>query len=143
MRYEATATCLSWIPPTAVEGVFSLPFGLGVAHFDQPPPDQLQEIEALLSADAIRFANQLHAWIEVQDGQIIAHGISGGGIRSGRATPAKVSPWDRSRTVVEPRCPPPDIPCAMIWPSWTSIHACSWLANRIASADSSASISCS
>src|SRR5215469_9977518 len=33
MRYEATATCLSWIPPTAVEGVFSLPFGLGVAHF--------------------------------------------------------------------------------------------------------------
>jgi len=79
MRYEATATCLSWIPPTAVEGVFSLPFGLGVAHFDQPPPDQLQEIEALLSADAIRFANQLHAWIEVQDGQIIAHGMSGGG----------------------------------------------------------------
>ena len=79
MRYEATATCLSWIPPTAVEGVFSLPFGLGVAHFDQPPPDQLQEIEALLSADAIRFANQLHAWIEVQDSQIIAHGMSGGG----------------------------------------------------------------
>jgi hypothetical protein len=27
MRHEATATCLSWIPPTAVEGVFSLPFG--------------------------------------------------------------------------------------------------------------------
>ena len=79
MRYEATATCLSWIPPTAVEGVFSLPFGLGVAHFDQPPPDQLPEIEALLSADAIRFANQLHAWIEVQNGQIIAHGMSGGG----------------------------------------------------------------
>jgi len=79
MRYEATATCLSWIPPTAVEGVFSLPFGLGVAHFDQPPPDHLPEIEALLSADAIRFANQLHAWIEVQDGQVIAHGMSGGG----------------------------------------------------------------
>jgi len=79
MRYEATATCLSWIPPTAVEGVFSLPFGLGVAHFDQPPPDQLPEIKALLSADAIRFANQLHAWIEVTDGQITAHGMSGGG----------------------------------------------------------------
>jgi hypothetical protein len=79
MRYEATATCLSWIPPTAVEGVFSLPFGLGVAHYDQPPPDQLPDVGALLSADAIRFANQLHAWIEVQDGQITAHGMSGGG----------------------------------------------------------------
>jgi hypothetical protein len=79
MRYQATATCLSWIPPTAVEGVFSLPFGLGVAHYDQPPPDQLPDVGALLSADAIRFANQLHAWIEVRDGQITAHGMSGGG----------------------------------------------------------------
>ena len=79
MRYEATATCLSWIPPTAVEGVFSLPFGMGVAHYDQPPPDELPDVEALLSADAVRFANQLHAWIEVKDGQVTAHGMSGGG----------------------------------------------------------------
>ena len=35
-RVEATATCLSWIPPQAVEGVFKLPFGLGVAHYDKP-----------------------------------------------------------------------------------------------------------
>jgi hypothetical protein len=79
MRYEATATCLSWIPPTAVEGVFSLPFGLGVAHYDQPPPDELPDVEALLAADAIRLANQLHAWIEVTGGQVISHGWSGGG----------------------------------------------------------------
>ena len=79
MRYEATATCLSWIPPTAVEGVFSLPFGMGVAHYDQPPPDELPDIAALLSADAIRFANQLHAWIEVTDGQVTSYGRSGGG----------------------------------------------------------------
>ena len=25
MRYEATATCPSWIPPAAVEGMFRLP----------------------------------------------------------------------------------------------------------------------
>ena len=79
MRYQATATCLSWIPPTAVEGVFSLPFGLGVAHYDQPPPDELPDLDALLSADAIRFANQLHAWIEVDGGQVTAHGMWGGG----------------------------------------------------------------
>jgi hypothetical protein len=79
MRYEATATCVSWIPPAAVEGMFSLPFGLGMAHYDQPPPDSAPDIEALLAADAIRFANQLHIWIEVDGGQITAHGRSGGG----------------------------------------------------------------
>src|SRR5215469_16581635 len=109
MRYEATATCLSWIPPTAVEGVFSLPFGMGVAHYDQPPPDQLPDVGALLSADAIRFANQLHAWIDVQDGQITAHGMSGGGrlgsttvrLRSRRLTFAGVSLPDLAQ--------PPDV----------------------------------
>ncbi len=79
LRHEATATCLSWIPPTAVQGVFSLPFGLGIAHYDQPPPDELPDVQALLAADAIRFANQLHAWIEVEDGQVTGHGMSGRG----------------------------------------------------------------
>jgi hypothetical protein len=79
MRYEATATCLSWIPPAAVEGVYRLPFGLGVAHYDQPPPDSAPDVEVLLATDAIRFANQLHAWIDVDGGQISAHGMSGGG----------------------------------------------------------------
>jgi hypothetical protein len=79
LRYEATATCLSWIPPTAVEGVFSLPFGLGIAHYDQPPPDELPDVEALLAADAIRFANQLRGWIEIEDGRIVSHGMSGEG----------------------------------------------------------------
>jgi len=78
-RFQATVTCLSWIPPTAVEGVFSLPFGLGMAHYDQPPPYELPDIERLLADDAIRFANQLRAWIEVEDGRITAHGLSGGG----------------------------------------------------------------
>jgi hypothetical protein len=43
-RVEATATCLSWIPPRAVEGVFKLPFGLGVAHYDKPPPDSAPDV---------------------------------------------------------------------------------------------------
>ena len=68
-RVEATATCLSWIPPTAVEGAFKLPFGLGVAHYDKPPPDSAPDVDALLAEDAIRFANQLRAWIEVHDGR--------------------------------------------------------------------------
>jgi hypothetical protein len=32
MRYEITATCLSWIPPAKAEGVFSLLSGVGVTH---------------------------------------------------------------------------------------------------------------
>jgi hypothetical protein len=79
MRSEATATCLSWIPPTAVEGMFSLPFDMGVAHYDRPPPDELPDVGALLAADAIRFANQLHGWVEVNNGQITSHGMTGGG----------------------------------------------------------------
>lgn len=78
-RIEASAACLSWIPPTAVEGAFRLPFGLGIAHYDQPPPDVAPDIDALLAADAIRFANQLRAWIDVDDGRIIKYGMSGSG----------------------------------------------------------------
>ena len=53
MRYESTATCLSWIPPAAVEETFKLPFGMGVAHYDQPPQAELPDVEALLAEDAI------------------------------------------------------------------------------------------
>jgi hypothetical protein len=78
-RIEAAATCLSWIPPQAVEGAFKVPFGLGVAHYDAPPPDSVPDVDALLAADAIRFANQLRAWIEVDNGRIIRYGMAGGG----------------------------------------------------------------
>jgi hypothetical protein len=54
MRTEATAACPSWIPPTAVEGAFRLPFGMGIAHYDKPPPDAVPDIDPLLAADAIR-----------------------------------------------------------------------------------------
>jgi hypothetical protein len=52
MRHEATATCLSWIPPTAVEGTLGLPFALRIAHYDAPPPDARPDVDALLAADA-------------------------------------------------------------------------------------------
>jgi hypothetical protein len=79
MRFTAEATCLSWIPRTAVEGAFKLAFGLGVAHYDNPPPDTSPDVEGLLHADAIRFANQLGVWIDVEDGRIVGQGMTGGG----------------------------------------------------------------
>ena len=84
-RITASATCLSWIPPEAVEGAFKLPFSMGVAHYDAPPPDPAPDVDGLLAADAIRFANRLQAWIEVTDGQITGHGMDGGG-RLGNTT---------------------------------------------------------
>ena len=78
-RIEASTTCLSWIPPQAVEGAFKVPFGLGVAHYDKPPPESDPDVEALLAADAIRFANELRAWIDVEDGQVTGYGMTGGG----------------------------------------------------------------
>ena len=81
MRVEATVTSISWIPSEAITGLGTkLPFEIGVAHYDQAPPDAIGDLEALRAADKFRFANQLHGWIEVEDGRIVNHGQSGGGM---------------------------------------------------------------
>ena len=70
---------LSWIPSEAVTGMTSLPFEVGVTHYDPPPPDIITDLEELRLADRFRFANELRAWIEVEDGRIIQYGQAGGG----------------------------------------------------------------
>ena len=79
MRIESSVTSISWIPSEAVEGTTKVPFELGVAHYDVPPPDHIDDLEALRLADRFRFANELRAWIEVEDGRIVTNGYSGGG----------------------------------------------------------------
>ena len=79
MRIESSVTSISWIPSEAVEGTTKVPFELGVAHYDAPPPDHIDNLEALRLADRFRFANNLRAWVEVEDGRIVTHGYSGGG----------------------------------------------------------------
>jgi hypothetical protein len=55
-------------------------FDAGITHYDDPPPAQVDNLEALRAADRFRFANVLRAWIEVgHDGQITGSGYSGGG----------------------------------------------------------------
>ncbi|HEX2363078.1 MAG TPA: cyclic nucleotide-binding domain-containing protein [Jiangellaceae bacterium] len=79
-RIESSVTSLSWIPLGAMEGaVTELAFRIGVAHYDPPPPDVLTDLPELLAADRFRFANELRAWIEVEDGGIVGHGYSGRG----------------------------------------------------------------
>ncbi len=79
MRIESSVTSLSWIPSEAVTGMTRLPFDMGVAHYDPPPPDVLDDLEALRKADRFRFANALRAWIDVEDGRVVGWGHAGGG----------------------------------------------------------------
>ena len=80
MRIVKSVTSVTWIPSEAIEGMPKLPFELGITHYDDPPPDRIQEgeLEALRAADRFREANELRAWIEVDDGKIIDSGYSGG-----------------------------------------------------------------
>jgi CRP-like cAMP-binding protein len=78
-RIESSVTSVSWIPLDTMEGVRGLVADLGVGHWDLPPPDQLQNLEELIAADAIRFANELRAWIEVEGGRITRYGQVGKG----------------------------------------------------------------
>ena len=80
MRIESSVTSLSWIPSEAVTGMTRLPFDMGVAHYDAPPPDLLEDLDELRRADRFRFANHLRAWIEVEDGKVVDWGRAGGGL---------------------------------------------------------------
>jgi hypothetical protein len=79
MRIESSVTSISWIPSEAIAGVTRLPFDLGVTHYDDPPPDEWKNLDAVVGPEGARFANNLRAWIEVEDGRIVAQGQSGGG----------------------------------------------------------------
>src|ERR1700735_3612415 len=81
MRYESCITSLSWIPSEAVTGGTRAAFDAGFTHYDDPPPDQIDDIEALRDTDKFRFANVLRAWVEGDaSGTITGCGYGGGGM---------------------------------------------------------------
>jgi hypothetical protein len=82
MRIESSVTAISWIPSEAIEGMPKIPFELGIGHYDEPPPTHLGigELERLRDSDRFREANELKAWIEVEDGKIVAFGNEGRGL---------------------------------------------------------------
>jgi cyclic nucleotide-binding protein len=79
IRHESSITALSWIPSEAIEGLSKVPFELGITHYDEPPPDRIDDLEALRQADRYREANELRAYIEVEDDRIVGSGYLGGG----------------------------------------------------------------
>ena len=82
MRTASSVTAISWIPSDAIEGIPKLPFELGVARYDAPPPEHLDEgdLERLRAEDRFREANRLAAFIEVEDEKIVGHGYEGTGL---------------------------------------------------------------
>ncbi|MDQ3980263.1 MAG: cyclic nucleotide-binding domain-containing protein [Actinomycetota bacterium] len=82
-RYQSSVLSVSWLPSEAVRGLPKIPFGLRITHYDDPPPDVVasaDELEALQRAGRFRFANELRGWIDVENGRIVGHGQSGGGL---------------------------------------------------------------
>jgi hypothetical protein len=78
-RFESSVTAVSWIPSEAISGPSKIPFEFGVTHYDNPPPDQLVDLEELRLTDRFREANELRAFVEVEDGRIQAYGHLGQG----------------------------------------------------------------
>lgn len=99
MRIESSVTAISWIPSEAVEGLPKIPFTMGVAHYDDPPPDVIEDLDAMREADAFREANELRAFIEVgEDGSITDCGHLGSGHLG--VTRIKVGPKELSVAAV-------------------------------------------
>ena len=71
MRIESSVTSISWIPSEAIAGMTRIPFEAGVTHYDDPPPDEWKDLDSVLGPEGARFANDLHAWIDVEDGRIV------------------------------------------------------------------------
>jgi hypothetical protein len=62
--------------------LIKIPIMLGIARYDPPPPDEVED-PADLPEGSFRFANHLKGWIEVDDaGQITDAGHEGGGLIS-------------------------------------------------------------
>lgn len=80
MRIESSVTAISWIPSEAISALsLKMPFEMGVAHYDEPLPDHIDDLIALRDADRFRFANRLTAWIDVDDdGRLVGHGFGDG-----------------------------------------------------------------
>ncbi|MBW3618670.1 MAG: cyclic nucleotide-binding domain-containing protein [Actinobacteria bacterium] len=71
MRIEAKVFSISWIPSEAISGHMRIPMDIGIGHYDDPPPDHVEDLQLLNEEGRFRFANLLSAAIEVDgDGRI-------------------------------------------------------------------------
>jgi hypothetical protein len=83
MRVESSITAVTWLPFGVLDSMPNLPLGVAVAHYDEPPGELLGDLDALREADGFREANELRAWIQVEDGAIIDYGLDGRSLAGG------------------------------------------------------------
>jgi hypothetical protein len=95
VRIEQTVTSVSWIPSEAVTGLNKAIFESGFTHYDEPPPDVLEDLDAMGATDKFRFANRLRCWIEVTDGRIVDAGYIDGSVMG--ATTVRLGSKDLAR----------------------------------------------
>jgi hypothetical protein len=76
-RVESSITTITWLPFSVLDALPNLPLGIAVAHHDEPPPASLGDLDELRESDRFREANELRAWIEVENGEILDHGREG------------------------------------------------------------------
>ncbi len=79
MKIQSSVTAVSWIPYEAVKGFLAVPFAMGLAHYDEPLPSRLDDLDEWHRKDLFRECNELKGWIEVEDGTITSWGQHGGG----------------------------------------------------------------
>jgi hypothetical protein len=77
MRIDASATAITWLPFAALDRIQAIPLELAVAHYDEPPPEVVPDLDDLRRQDGFRDANELRAWIEVDGGEIVDYGQTG------------------------------------------------------------------
>jgi hypothetical protein len=77
MRISSSVTAITWLPFAALDALPELPIGIAVAHYDEPPPAVLGDLDELRDGDRFREANQLQGWIEVEGGEIVGYGRDG------------------------------------------------------------------
>lgn len=96
MRIESRVFSVGWIPSEAVRGPFKTMMDkrLG-AHYDDPPPAHIDDLEPLRATDAFRFANNLRAHVEFDEaGKPVSWGYDGGleiGVSIAKIGPVKVT----------------------------------------------------
>ena len=66
-------------PVRSHRGALQDPVRARRTHYDEPPPDHIDDLEALRKSDRFREANELRAFIEVEDGKIVDQGYLAGG----------------------------------------------------------------
>ncbi|HEY4186162.1 MAG TPA: cyclic nucleotide-binding domain-containing protein [Polyangia bacterium] len=111
MRIRSSVTSISWIPSEAVSGAYKVPFAIGMARYDAPPPATFADVETLrtlVAADRFRFANWLSAWIDVEGGGVVDAGLDGDGVVCSTTLRFGVGSVTFAPTVFPSLRPPPE-----------------------------------